>query len=174
MKICNALVQFIRPITTKFCTRHNSNTCCDVCKILLWSVCHFLNHSNANFDRISNSIKTLLVGWEPGVVVTKALSGKFFSFATSTWYFPWITFLIVSWKKIFVFWLNFHQVCSWVSLWPSDTIWRQRTGLTLVQVMACCLTATSHYLNQCWLIISKVQWHSSDGNFTRDTYFINH
>ena len=29
-----------------------------------------------------------------------------------------------------------------------DTIWRQRSGSTLVQVMACCLMAPSHYLNQ--------------------------
>ena len=44
----------------------------------------------------------------------------------------------------------------WVnSLRPSDAIWRHRSGSTLVQVMACCLTALSHYLNQCWLIISK-------------------
>ena len=43
------------------------------------------------------------------------------------------------------------------SLWPSDTIWRQRSGSTLAQVMACCLTAPSHYLNQCWLIISEIQ-----------------
>ena len=28
--------------------------------------------------------------------------------------------------------------------------------------MACCLTAPSHNLNQCWLIISKVWWHSSE------------
>ena len=35
--------------------------------------------------------------------------------------------------------------------------------------MACCLKAPSHYFNQCWLIISKVQWHSSEGNFTRDS-----
>ena len=33
------------------------------------------------------------------------------------------------------------------SLWPSDAIWRHIAGSTLVQVMACCLTATSHYLN---------------------------
>ena len=38
----------------------------------------------------------------------------------------------------------------------------------LVQVMACCLKAPSHYLNQCWLIITKVQWCSSEGNFARD------
>ena len=55
------------------------------------------------------------------------------------------------------------------SLGPSDVIWRQRSGSTSAQVMACCLTAPSHYLNQCWLIISKVKWHSSKGKFTRDT-----
>ena len=30
----------------------------------------------------------------------------------------------------------------------------------LAQVIACCLTTPSHYLNQCWQIISEVQWHS--------------
>ena len=29
-------------------------------------------------------------------------------------------------------------------------------GQHLAQVMACCLTAPSHYLNQCWLIISDI------------------
>ena len=44
------------------------------------------------------------------------------------------------------------SVCCLVdSLWPSDTIWRRRSRSALVQVMACCLTAPSHYLNQCWL-----------------------
>ena len=59
------------------------------------------------------------------------------------------------------------------SLEPSNAIWRQRSGSPLAQVMACCLTAPSHFLNQCWLIISKVEWHSSKGNFTRDTLAIN-
>ena len=40
--------------------------------------------------------------------------------------------------------------------------------------MVCCLTAPSHYLKQCWLIISKVHWHSSEGNFTRDASTINY
>ena len=48
------------------------------------------------------------------------------------------------------------------SLGPSDAIWRWRSWSTLVQVMACCLTALSHYLNQCWLIISKVLWLSTE------------
>ena len=48
------------------------------------------------------------------------------------------------------------------SLRPSDAIGRQRSGSTLAQVMAWCLTVPSHYLKQCWLIISKVQWHPSE------------
>ena len=65
--------------------------------------------------------------------------------------------------------------CLWpYSLGSSDAIWRQRSVSTLAQVMACCLTAPSHYLNQFWLIISKVKWHSSKGKFTRDNSAINH
>ena len=41
-------------------------------------------------------------------------------------------------------------------LWPSDAIWRHISRQTLVQVMACCLTASSHHLNQCCFINS--QW----------------
>ena len=63
----------------------------------------------------------------------------------------------------------------WVnSLRPGDAIWRHRSGSTLAQVMACCLTAPRHYLIQCWLNISSVQWLSSKDNPTRDTLAINH
>ena len=41
-----------------------------------------------------------------------------------------------------------------------------RTGSTLVQVMACCLMAPSHYLNQCWLLIGEDLWHSPKSNYT--------
>ena len=61
------------------------------------------------------------------------------------------------------------------SLWPSDAIWQSRSGSTLAQVMAWCLMIPSHYLNnQCWLAIEKVQWHSYEGNFTRNTSDIDH
>ena len=61
--------------------------------------------------------------------------------------------------------------CLWVNtLRPSDAIWSYRCRSTLARVMACCLTAPSYYLNQCWLIFSKVQWHSVEGNLTRDNY----
>ena len=55
------------------------------------------------------------------------------------------------------------------SLWPGDTTCRHRSGSTFVQIMACCLRAPSHYLNQRWLIISEVQWYSRECNFIRDT-----
>ena len=48
------------------------------------------------------------------------------------------------------------------SLLSSDDIW---PGSTLAQVMAWCLTAPSHYLNQCWLLISEVLWHTLDSKF---------
>ena len=59
------------------------------------------------------------------------------------------------------------RVNAFNSLWPSDTIWRQRVWSTLTQVMDCCLTAPSHYMNR------EVQWQSYEGNFTRDTSTIN-
>ena len=42
------------------------------------------------------------------------------------------------------------------SLWLGDVY----LVSTLVQVMAWCLMASSHYLNQCWFIINTVYWHS--------------
>ena len=66
---------------------------------------------------------------------------------------------------------------QWVnSLWLGNSIWRHRSGSALSLVMACCLMALSRYLNQCWLtwlIINKVQCHSSEGNFTKATSAIN-
>ena len=36
---------------------------------------------------------------------------------------------------------------------------------TLAQVMAWCLMTPSHYMSQCWLLISEVLWHSPDSSF---------
>ena len=44
--------------------------------------------------------------------------------------------------------------------------WWQRSGSTLDHIMTCCLTALSHYLNQCWLLIGEVLWYSSESNVT--------
>ena len=41
---------------------------------------------------------------------------------------------------------------QWVnSLWPSDALRWHKFGSALAQVMACCLMAPRHNLNQCWL-----------------------
>ena len=55
-----------------------------------------------------------------------------------------------------------------IDSWPSNAIWRLRSGSILIQVMVWCPTAPSHYQNQCWLIISKAQWHSYKENCTRE------
>ena len=38
------------------------------------------------------------------------------------------------------------------SVWPNDAKCRLKSGAKIVQVMVCCLTSSSHYLNQCWLV----------------------
>ena len=48
------------------------------------------------------------------------------------------------------------------SMWLSDTIWWQRSESTLARVLAWCLTAPSHYLSQCWLIINDILRHSPE------------
>ena len=64
--------------------------------------------------------------------------------------------------------LNLRRNDHWlmVAQWP----WRHWTWSTLVQVMVCCQAAPTHYLDQCWLIISKVLWHSHDSNFTANAH----
>ena len=39
-------------------------------------------------------------------------------------------------------------------------------GQYWLKVMACCLTAPSHYLNQCWFIINCILWQLPDNNLT--------
>ena len=65
-------------------------------------------------------------------------------------------------KWVFMIWILVQQLgaCVIYSLWPMDAIQQHRSGSTLVQVMAWCLMAPCHYLNQCWLIISGFVWHS--------------
>ena len=52
------------------------------------------------------------------------------------------------------------------SLWPSDIIWQHVSKSTMALVMACCLMAPSHYLNQCWLLICEAMLHLLESNFT--------
>ena len=67
------------------------------------------------------------------------------------------------------YFLGLNVLTHWVLVTPYGDI-----GSTLAQVMACCLRAPSHYLNQCWLITSMVQWHFFKGYFIRNTSTINY
>ena len=53
--------------------------------------------------------------------------------------------------------------------WPQQIlnafIKHYKTGLTGVLAIVYCLVAASHYLNQCWIFINQVIWHSTVGNF---------
>ena len=60
------------------------------------------------------------------------------------------------------------------SLWASEAIWRQRSGSLLAHIIAGCLTALSHYLNQYWLAINEAHWQSPVANFIRNDSSINY
>ena len=50
----------------------------------------------------------------------------------------------------------------YISLLPCGVIWWHTFGWILAIVKVCCSTAPSHYLSQCWFIISNVRWQSSE------------
>ena len=84
--------------------------------------------------------------------------------------FRWWLVTRRTWAFLLIFLCDacvFHKliVAQWHHL--MSQIWS-----TLVQVRARCLIVLSHYLNQSGLVISKVLWYSSEGNFTRDTTVI--
>ena len=53
-----------------------------------------------------------------------------------------------------------NQCCYVDFLCFSVAIGRHKFRSALVQALACCWCAPGHYRNQCWLVISKVQWQS--------------
>ena len=57
------------------------------------------------------------------------------------------------------------------SFLPSDATWM---WVNISSSNGLLHQATSHYLSQCWLIISEAQGHSSKGNFKRVTSALNH
>ena len=66
------------------------------------------------------------------------------------------------WQKNFSnFQTKLYKFC-----WPSDDVWQHRSGSIMAQVMVCCLTAPSHYLDN--VTNHEVLLHSNWGqkNFT--------
>ena len=129
-----------------------------VVDIFVLLILHSSNHRKSVESLLRNKIRS-------GHFTEVLLHAAFGSHAQVLKYEIWCLRIELSRKGEFTF-LRPEQSDSLVGRWhihmnvnslrPSDTIWRQRSGSTLVQVMACCLTAPSHYLNHCWLIISKV------------------
>ena len=73
-------------------------------------------------------------------------------------------------KVAYAWIIKSHCTCCCViinSLWPSDAIWRHKFGSAWSQIMACCLMAATHYLNQCSQPIDEVLWHSPESNSTK-------
>ena len=56
---------------------------------------------------------------------------------------------------------------------PNDAILWNRYWTTLAQVVACCLTAPSHFMDQWWLITTGIPWHLIEINLTRSAYELN-
>ena len=71
-------------------------------------------------------------------------------------------FLIYTFTQMVVLITGCPSILILVNSWlPSDTIWQQRSGSTLAQVMVCCLKVPSHCLKQCWLV-RNVVWPTSN------------
>ena len=72
------------------------------------------------------------------------------------------TYKVSAWNSHEIYMISaIHTHFERISSTACETLMKQPPGISL--------TAPSHYLNQCWRIISKVKWHSPKGKFTRYT-----
>ena len=75
-------------------------------------------------------------------------------------------------RRVIFIWSLIHG-SSWsglIKVRPGETIWRHRSGLILARVMSCYMTAPSHYLSQCWVLISEALWHWPESALTGSPY----
>ena len=73
--------------------------------------------------------------------------------------------ILLSWRG----WV-FSIFCKFNSFWSSDAIWQHRFGSIMVQIMTCCLTAPSHYLNKFRLIIHEAHCHLAEDLIINETH----
>ena len=64
--------------------------------------------------------------------------------------------MIIHFCRIKLF-IHFRLTVAW---WRHMATWIWKI---IGPIMACCLATPRYYLRQCWLIINKVPWHSSEG-----------
>ena len=71
-----------------------------------------------------------------------------------------------------IVYVGISVTCLKPFLWLSDVIWRYTYDSTLAQEMACCLTAQSHHLSLCGLVLGEVLLHSTEGNSTENAQYV--
>ena len=100
------------------------------------------------------------------------------------WWPILLTHICVTWPELrpwqLYLWCHYKTInctqCLLVDIYelcPNDTIWRHESGSAWAQVMSSCFAAPRHQPKHCWLSNGEAQWHSSEGNFTRDTPALN-
>ena len=128
-----------------------TDNCLNLCLLVTWPITwELLSLPNYVFmidfvNHLRTRSTSTLNHWEPDLCLISCL----------------LVIWLISWELEITAYFD-DDLCRWTtllshsalinSLWPSDTIWWHRSRWTLAQVMACCLMAPSHYLNQCWLI----------------------
>ena len=131
-----------------------------------WNIIHqlpiTLHYLLWNWDRVS-ILRCHLISL--GNLIMDILSSSYLNNGISyTWNTTFYAEMVPCWFICFE-WIH----CGLMTLYSDIELGQ----LTVAHVMACCLTASSNYLDQCWFIISKAKKHSSEGNFTWDTSAIN-
>ena len=113
--------------------------------------CHTLMltiHTNISYIIISHSVQYLLKSDEKCLWRNVNISCYHFVLCCH------MMQLLQHQKCWFIFVTKQLQAENLNGLWPSYVIWQHNTVSTLAQVRACCLTAPSHYPNQCWLLVN--------------------
>ena len=87
-----------------------------------------------------------------------------------TWYLQdlWRNFDTTDSKYAFEQVYKLQTIQTSHQLWLIDTIWYHTFRSTLAQVMHWCLMASIHYLNQSWLTIQCLLWHSPKMIFLKE------
>ena len=86
-------------------------------------------------------------------------SGTFCKFGSEE-FVDSVVYIICKWLGASLWCLYFN------SLWPSEALSQNSSVSSLAQVLAWCLMAQSHFLNQSWLTTNEILWYSPEGNFT--------
>ena len=135
--------------------RHKTHICIKIKSIQIrWSCFPRLSWEVQCSNVIKRSIFSKIFTKTSHSTPVRARYGVSFVDSASDWYSAWVPAIIFaksyyngpcynSFRLYQVFSLNLYHINS---LGPNDTIWWQRSRSILNKVMACCQTASGHYL----------------------------